>query len=142
MSRCVQPSERILRFFFASVALVHVGLGIWLFVSPHSFFRTIGAFDTYNRHYERDVATFYLALGVGGCIAATRPAWRVPVLTVLTIQYALHSINHLIDVDRANNSWAGPVDVATLGLATVQFAVLLWLLVQRNRAKTPTVEAR
>lgn len=135
MSRHLQPSEGVLRFFFASVAVVHVGLGIWLFASPHSFFRTIGAFDTYNRHYERDVATFYLALGAGGWIAATRAAWRVPVLTVLTIQYVLHSINHAIDVDRARNSWAGPFDVASLSLAAVQFAVLLWLLVQRSQAE-------
>ena len=142
MSRHVQPSERILRLFFASVALLHVGLGIWLFVSPHSFFRTIGAFDTYNRHYERDVATFYLALGAGGFIAATRAAWRVPVLTVLTIQYVLHAINHGIDVDRADNSWAGPFDLATLSLAALQFAVLLWLLVQRKPGADATVEAR
>lgn len=132
MSHRFQPSEHVLRLFFVSVALLHLGLGIWLIVSPHTFFTTIGAFDIYNRHYERDVATFYLALGAGGWIAATRPAWRVPVLAVLTIQYALHSINHAVDVDRAHNSWAGPFDVASLSLATIQFIVLLWLLVARQ----------
>jgi disulfide bond formation protein DsbB len=132
MSR-LQPSERVLRLFFASVALLHLGLGIWLAASPHSFFKTIGAFDFYNRHYERDAATFYLAFAAGGWIAATRPAWRIPVLTLLTVQYALHSINHAVDIDRAHNSWAGPFDVATLSLATIQFVVLLWLLVHRQQ---------
>jgi hypothetical protein len=133
MKRDLQPSEGILRLFFAGTALLHLGLGIWLFASPHSFFTTIGAFGPYNRHYERDVATFYLALGVAGWIAASRASWRVPVLGVLTIQYVLHSINHAFDVDRAHNSWAGPFDVVSLSLAAIQFVVLLWLLTRRMR---------
>jgi hypothetical protein len=131
----LQPSEGILRLFFAGTALLHLGLGIWLFASPHSFFTTIGAFGPYSRHYERDVATFYLALGVAGWIAASRAGWRVPVLGVLTIQYVLHSINHALDVDRAHNSWAGPFDVVALSLTAIQFVVLLLLLIQRPRGE-------
>src|SRR4051794_19172348 len=116
-----QPSEGILRLFFALTSVLHLGLGIWLFASPHSFFTTIGAFGPYNRHYERDVATFYLALGVAGSIAVSRAGWRVPVLGILTIQYVLHSINHAFDVDRAHNAWAGTFDVVSLSLAAVQF---------------------
>jgi hypothetical protein len=138
MSRRLQPSEGVLRLFFAGTGLVHVGLGIWLFVSPHTFFTTLGAFGAYNRHYERDVATFYLALGASGLIAASRAAWRIPLLAVLTIQYVLHSINHVIDVDRSNNSWAGPVDVASLALAAIQFVVLLWLMLARQPTEART----
>ena len=126
------PSERVIRLFFLSLALLHLGLGAWLFFSPHSFFRTIGAFETYNRHYERDIATFYFAFALGAWLAASRASWRVPVLSITTLQYALHSVNHGIDVDRANNSWAGPFDVISLTLATLQFAALLWLLVRHE----------
>jgi hypothetical protein len=136
MKRDFQPSEGILRLFFASISLLHLGLGVWLLASPHSFFTTIGAFGPYNRHYERDVATFYLALSVAGWIAASRTSWRVPVLGILTIQYVLHSINHAFDVDRARNSWAGPFDVVSLSLTAVQFAVLLWLLTRRQRGES------
>lgn len=129
MKRFPQPSERLLRVFFFSLALIHLGLGIWMFAAPHSFFLTIGAFDSYNPHYERDTATFYLAFAVGSWIAAWRPGWRIPVLAMTTVQYAIHTVNHGIDVNAANNSWAGPVDVISLGVATVQFAALLWLLV-------------
>jgi hypothetical protein len=135
MKRDLQPSEGILRLFFALISVIHLGLGIWLFASPHSFFTTIGAFGPYNRHYERDVATFYLALGVAGWIAASRASWRVPVLAILTIQYVLHSINHAFDVDRAHNSWAGTFDVVTLSLTAIQFAVLLWLVTRRQRGE-------
>jgi hypothetical protein len=65
---------------------------------------------------------------VGAWGAARYPSWRVPVLAMTTIQYLTHTINHGIDVNDANNSWAGPFDLATLGLGTIQFAGLLWLL--------------
>lgn len=128
------PSERALRLAFLSLAAVHLAIGVWMFFFPRSFFTTIGAFEGYNRHYERDTATFYFAFALGSWFAASRPGWRVPVLALTTAQYAIHTINHAIDVDIANNSWAGPFDLVTLALATVQFACLLYLLL-RPRVK-------
>ena len=129
-----QPREGLLRGFFLGLAAIHLGIGLWMFVAPHSFFLTVGAFDSYNRHYERDTATFYLAFGFGSWIAAARPAWRLPILGITTLQYALHTVNHAIDVNNANNAWAGPVDLISLGLATLQFAALLWLYANRTPA--------
>jgi hypothetical protein len=123
-------SERTLRIVFLGLAVLNLGLGVWLFFFPHSFYTSIGAFDAYNRHYERDVATFYLGFAAGAWGAATRPSWRVPVLAMTTIQYLAHTINHGIDVDSAHNSWAGPFDLISLGLGTIQFAGLLWLLLR------------
>jgi hypothetical protein len=135
METVPRPSERLLRAFFLVLAAVHLGLGLWMFAAPHSFFLTIGAFDSYSRHYERDTATFYLAFAFGSGIAAFRPAWRIPVLAITTLQYAVHTINHAIDVNDANNAWAGPFDLITLGAATLQFAALLWLLTRRTHAE-------
>ncbi len=42
MKRFNQPSERVLRGFFLSLAALHLGIGIWMFAAPHSFFLTIG----------------------------------------------------------------------------------------------------
>jgi hypothetical protein len=128
------PSERLLHGFFLGLAAIHLGLGVWMFAAPHSFFLTIGAFDSYNPHYERDTATFYIAFALGSWVASTRPAWRLPILAITTLQYALHTINHGIDVNHANNAWAGPFDLISLGLATVQFAALLWIVVDRAPA--------
>ncbi len=121
-------SERTLRIAFLGLAAVNLGLAIWLFFFPHSFYTTIGAFDAYNRHYERDVSTFYVAFALGALGAVRYRLWRVPVLAMTTIQYLTHTINHGIDVNDANNSWAGPFDLVTLALGTIQFAGLLWLL--------------
>lgn len=126
-------SERVIRIAFLGLAVVNLGLAIWLFFFPHSFYTTVGAFGPYNRHYERDVATFYLAFALGAWGATKRPSWRVPVLAMTTLQYVTHAINHGIDVNAANNSWAGPFDLASIGFAALQFAALLLLLLRRER---------
>ena len=126
-------SERFLRLVFGTLAIVHLALGVWMFAFPHSFYTTIGAFGPYNRHYLRDTATFYFAFALGAGIAVRRPSWRVPVLAMTTLQYAIHTLNHAIDVDGANNAWAGIFDLISLGLVTIQMAVLLELLVRTRR---------
>ncbi len=35
------------------------------------------------------------------------------------MQYALHSLNHLIDIDNAETSWLGPANFISLLLTTV-----------------------
>lgn len=126
-------NESRIRAAFAALAAVEIALAIWMIVSPHSFYTSIGAFEAYNPHYERDAATFQLAFGFGAAVAVVRPAWRIPVLAVITFQFAAHAINHIGDIGRANNSWAGPFDAITLALTAVQFGVLLWLLTQRGK---------
>jgi hypothetical protein len=124
----IAPPEPLLRLSFRSLAGLNLALGVWLIAAPHSFFTTLGAFGPYNPHYERDVATFYLAFAVGAWLAADRRAWRVPVLALLAIQYAAHTVNHLFDAGRSHNGWSGPLDAVSLGATTVSLAALLWAL--------------
>ena len=77
-----------------------------------------------------DLATWYLALGAAALIAVRRASWRVPVLALALIQYALHSLNHLIDIGESDPSWLGPANFASLVLTTV---LLAWMLRQRER---------
>jgi hypothetical protein len=53
-----------------------------------------------------------------------RPSWRAPALAVSTIQFALHSLNHLIDIAKAHPEWAGYADFFSLLGGTV---ILAWL---------------
>ena len=66
-----------------------------------------------------DVATWYLALGAATLLAVRRASWRVPVLALALIQYALHSLNHLIDIGGADPCWIGPADFASLLLTAL-----------------------
>jgi hypothetical protein len=113
---------RALLIAFAVVQLV-IGLLLWL--APGFFFDEIGPYGVRNDHYMGDVATWYLASGVAVLAAVRRPAWRVPVLFLVAVQYALHSLNHLIDVGEAHPGWLGPANLVSLLLATV---LLVWML--------------
>ncbi len=114
-----------LRLGLIGFAALHLGLALLMAVSAHSFYTAIGPFGGYNVHYIHDIATFYVALGGGLLIALFRPSWRVPMLAITAIQYALHSVNHLIDIGKAHPAWNGYFDFFSLAAATV---LLGWLL--------------
>ena len=101
------------------LAVYDLGLAVFMAVSPHSFFTNVGPFGARNDHYIRDTATFSAAIGVGLLIALRRPSWRVPMLAISTVQFALHSINHLVDIERAHPAWNGYFDFFSLAVATI-----------------------
>jgi hypothetical protein len=122
-----------MRILLIVFAVTQILLGLLLWVTPGFFYDEIGPFDSRNDHYMGDLATFYLALGAVGLIAVRRESWRLPVLTLAVIAYALHSLNHLIDVGDADPSWLGPADLAAVLLSTL---LLGWMLGQeRERAR-------
>jgi hypothetical protein len=109
----------------AAFGAVYVGLALFMAAAPHAFYTVIGPFETLNVHYIRDAATFNAAIGVGLLVAVRRPSWQVPALAISTLQFALHSINHLVDIDRAHPAWVGYFDFFSLAVATLGLA---WLL--------------
>src|SRR4029077_3736183 len=108
----------------AAFAIVQLGLALLMAVSPHEFYTAVGPFGAFNGHYIRDLATFYAATGVGLLFAIGHASWRVPMLALMTVQYALHSLNHLIDIGKAHPAWNGYFDFFSLTTATV---LLAWL---------------
>lgn len=105
-------------------AILQLGLGLFMAISPRAFYEAVGPFGALNSHYIRDVASFYGATGIGLVVAVRRVSWRVPVLALMTIQYALHSANHLLDIGKAHPAWTGYFDFFTLAAST---ALLAWL---------------
>jgi hypothetical protein len=108
----------------AAFGVAQLALGIGLWATPGTFFEEIGPYGERNDHYMGDLATFYLALGAGSLVAVVRSSWRVPVLAVALVQYALHSVNHLIDVGDADPGWLGPANLIAIAAAT---ALLAWM---------------
>jgi hypothetical protein len=117
---------RPLLIAFGAVQLV---LGALLWLAPGFFYDDIGPYGPRNDHYMADLATFYLALGAVTLVAVRRERWRVPVLAMALIQYALHSLNHLIDIGESDPSWLGPANFVSL-LATS--ALLAWMLTRER----------
>jgi hypothetical protein len=118
------PAPSTVTVGLIALAVIQVGLALLMAASPHTFYTAVGPFGAFNPHYIRDVASFYGAIGIGLVVAVSRRSWRVPVLALTTIQYALHSVNHLIDIDKAHPAWNGYFDFFSLAAATL---LLAWL---------------
>jgi hypothetical protein len=114
-------------------AAVELALAVFMAAAPHAFYTAIGPFGARNDHFVRDLATYNAALGVGLVISIRHLSWRAPMLAILTVQFALHSINHLIDISSADPAWVGYFDFFALTAATVQLAGLTWLAMERAR---------
>jgi hypothetical protein len=125
----------VLEVGLVAFAVYHFAIAALMIFAPHTFFTDIGPFGVQNDHYLRDTATFNLAFGVSLLIAYKRPSWRTPILCCVTLQFALHTINHLIDIGAAHPYWLGPFDVTTLALATLALA---WLT--RESTRPPEVQ--
>src|SRR5271166_4909844 len=125
-----RPPPGALLVGIAAFALVELALAVFMAAAPHAFYTAIGPFGAFNGHYERDVATFEGAIAIMLLISLRRPSWRVPALALTTIQFALHSINHLIDINRAHPAWLGYFDFLSLAAATVMLA---WLWREASR---------
>jgi hypothetical protein len=122
----------------ALLAAYDLALAVFMAVAPHAFYSKVGPFGIRNDHYIRDTATFSAAIGVGLLLSLRRPSWRVPMLAISVVQFGLHSINHLLDIDKAHPSWNGYFDFFSLAAATLALAWLLRVALADQHPPTRT----
>jgi hypothetical protein len=102
------------------LAAVQFLLGLFLVVAPGTFVDELAPYGSgADDHFLRDVGTFYLAMGAALLLAVRRPSWRVPVLFLIGLQYAIHTLNHLIDIGDTDPGWLGPFNFFSLLLLTL-----------------------
>ncbi len=123
-SSVAAPAPSIVPVGLVAFGTLELALAVFMAAAPHPFYTAIGPFGGYNPHYIRDVASFEAALGFGLLVAVRHRSWRVPVLALATVQFALHSLNHLLDIGKAHPAWNGYFDFFSLAIAT---AMLAWL---------------
>ncbi len=76
--------------------------GLALLLAPQWFFDNIGPFAPYNRHYEGDLGTFLLPVGLGLLYAARGPARHQLFLLVVAVASLLHASNHIYEAIAGN----------------------------------------
>ncbi|OBJ89660.1 hypothetical protein [Mycobacterium asiaticum] len=103
-----------------------VGLGLFQWLAPETFFDTLGAFGIRNTHYIFDNASFELPLGLMLLAALRWPSWRVPALAFATAHWALHALSHLIDTNHRAGPTVGWLEFAGLAISTGWLAIALW----------------
>jgi len=123
----------LVRLGLLALAATQLALAAWMIFDPGSFQSHLGDFGPRNDHYLRDIATWELALGFTALIAMSRPAWRLPVLTLAALQFLFHTINHIADADIARGSTSGVGDAVSLALGTLVFGALAWLAAREER---------
>jgi hypothetical protein len=116
--------DRAARPLLIVLGVTQVAQGLFMVIAPHSFYDLIANFGAYNAHDFRDNATAVTALGVMLLVAAGRPAWRAPICGVAALATALHALNHIVDVGKADKLGVGIFDAVSLaGLAIVYLAI-------------------
>jgi hypothetical protein len=117
-------NEARLRTILLVAAAYHLLLGAFMFFAPGAFYDTVGKFPPENHHYIKDVATFYVALGVVFYVSVRRRSWRTPLLAFAALEYALHAINHLVDVGEATSALTGWFDFFALSAIALLLGAL------------------
>jgi hypothetical protein len=126
-------NERALRTLLILLGLAQLGIGCWMTFATSSFGKRVAPFGEVDLHDLRDFGTYYLTLGIALLVAATRSAWRFPILAIATLEYSLHTINHAIDINEADPEWVGPADLAAVAATTAIFAWLAWRTAPRAK---------
>ena len=117
--------ERAVVVGLVAYGVLHLASGALMVLDPGTFFTEVGPFGERNDHYIRDLATYNLAAGAALLAAIRLRSWRVPVLALLPVQFVLHSINHLIDIEEATPESVGVADFISLTAGAVLLAGLL-----------------
>lgn len=121
-----------MRPLLLALAVLHLGLAAWLAWAPDSFAEEVAGYPPQEPHFLGDLATWYATLGVAFIVAARLHAWRVPVLGLAAIQYALHTVNHIWDAGETDPAAVGPVNAVLLAIGTVVF---VWLARREETAR-------
>jgi hypothetical protein len=114
-----------------ALAGVQLVTGLWLALSPRTFYSALADFGARNTHDLRDMSAFYLASAVVLAISTARPSWRAPALALVGLQFALHALNHLLDVGNSSPGWVGPFDLLSIAAGA---ALVAWMFRAADRA--------
>ncbi len=123
-----------MRIWLLLLGAVQLAIGLLMALAPGTFFEQVGPYGARNDHYIRDMASWELALAAVAFLAARRPAWRIPVLGFALVHYALHAVNHVLDLGEAEPRWLGPANLASIVLGAALLAVLLRRAAAAERA--------
>lgn len=105
--------------------------GLLALLAPGAFYDSIASYPPENGHFIKDLGSWSIALGLVAIYGARRADWRVPLLGLIGLQYALHTGSHLIDAGEAEEGWMDVFAIATQAFG----AVLLLGLFLRERSR-------
>ena len=85
-----------------------VGLGLWEFVAPRSFYDALAVYPPFNAHFLRDGGAFNLGIGAGLLAGVHFRDGLTVALIAAAAGSFFHALSHFIDVDlggKATDPW-------------------------------------
>ena len=127
----------MIRAVLLVVGVSQLAVGVLAFFAPGAFYDLVAAYPPENHHFLKDIGSWNVALGAIAIYGAGRPDWQVPLLGFLALQYGLHTISHIVDLNDAEEDWQGWFALVTQGFGTIVLAALFL----RERAARSAAEA-
>ena len=115
-------AERFGRIAAWILVVFWLGVGIWAFLGPRSFYDEIATFDPYNRHFLHDVGAFSIGLGVVLLLALLRWSALGAALGGVAVAAVLHEVSHIVDTELGGRD----SDLVLLGLLAVVAGAGAW----------------
>ena len=85
------------RIIAGIAAVFYLGVGVWAFAAPLSFFEKVGPYPPYNEHFIHDIGAFNLGLGAAAVAGLLFADALVAVLLALAVASVMHEIAHITD---------------------------------------------
>lgn len=105
--------------------LLTVVFGIWALAAPASFFRNIGTYGPYNRHFIHDVGAFQIGIGVSLLAGAAGWDGLLVALFGFAVGSIFHELSHVMDRHIGGRS-TDPIGLGLLAAISVTVAALAW----------------
>ncbi len=105
----------------AAFAAYDIGLGLWAFLGPESFYATIASFPPYNQHLLHDLGAFLSGLGVALLFGLLDRRWLVAAAAGNAAASVLHLFAHVEDAGLGGHAY----DVPALAALTVLALLLM-----------------
>jgi hypothetical protein len=90
-------SRRVAVAITASAGAYYAIVGALLWVFPAFFYAHVGHIGAYNAHYERDLGSFLLPIGVGLLYVSPAPEKRRAFVAIVAVASVLHALSHLVE---------------------------------------------
>lgn len=126
-------SLRFAQVVVGLAGVVYLLTGLALLFASAWFFQSIGHFAPFNRHYEGDLGSFLLPIGIGLLVAMRNPVRHIWVIRVAALGSVLHVANHIYD---AFIYWQ-PISQWGLQIGPLFVLALLLLIVSWGRLVGP-----
>ncbi|MGH2784683.1 MAG: hypothetical protein ACRDJ1_05445 [Actinomycetota bacterium] len=91
--------SRLARAVALLAGLFFLGLGVWAFFDPRSFYEQLATFPPYNRHLFHDAGAFQIGIGATLLLALTWKDGLSIALGGASVLAVMHAISHFIDKD-------------------------------------------